>query len=307
MLVHALSGFVDAGAAVQQATDHLLAALPSRIVATFDVDQLHDYRARRPPMVFVEDHWESVEVPRLELHQVTDSAGNGFLLLVGPEPDTQWERFIAAMAGVVHDFDVRLTIGLTAIPMGVPHTRPVRLTAHATRPDLIAGYTPWVGTVVVPGSVGNLLELRFGEQGLDAMGFAAGVPHYLAQLPYPAASVALLDGVARAAGLVLPDADLRTAADETRTSVDDQLRESPEGAALVTSLEQRTTPRSRPASCRRPTSWVPSWSASSPRSRDPTTRAADPPAGLVRKGYGSIPLRPPTCRRSRPPRSLEVS
>ena len=238
VLVHALSGFVDAGAAVQQATDHLLAALPSRIVATFDVDQLHDYRARRPPMVFVEDHWESVEIPRLELHQVTDSAGNGFLLLVGPEPDTQWERFIAAMAGVVHDFDVRLTIGLTAIPMGVPHTRPVRLTAHATRPDLTAGYTPWVGTVVVPGSVGNLLELRFGEQGLDAMGFAAGVPHYLAQLPYPAASVALLDGVARAAGLVLPDADLRTAADETRTSVDDQLRESPEGAALVASLEQ---------------------------------------------------------------------
>ncbi len=239
VLVHALSGFVDAGAAVQQATDHLLAALPSRIVATFDVDKLHDYRARRPPMVFVEDHWESVEVPRLELHQLTDSAGNGFLLLVGPEPDTQWERFITAMVGVVHDFDVRLTIGLTAIPMGVPHTRPVRLTAHATRPDLTAGYTPWVGTVVVPGSVGNLLELRFGEQGLDAMGFAAGVPHYLAQLPYPAASVALLDGVARAAGLVLPDADLRAAADETRTSVDDQLRESPEGTALVTSLEQQ--------------------------------------------------------------------
>ena len=38
---------------------------------------------------------------------------------------------------------------------------------------------------------------------------------------------------------MLPDSDLRTAADETRTSVDEQLRESPEGAALVTSLEQQ--------------------------------------------------------------------
>ena len=190
-------------------------------------------------MVFIEDHWESVDPPRLELHQVTDEAGTDFLLLTGSEPDTQWERFIEAVAGLVHDFDVRLTLGLTAIPMGVPHTRPVRLTAHATRLDLITGYTPWVGTVVVPGSAGNLLELRFGERGLDAMGLAAGVPHYLAQLPYPAASIALLDGIARAAGLKLPDADLRAAADETRTAVDEQLRESVEGSALVTSLEQQ--------------------------------------------------------------------
>src|SRR4029077_6612051 len=122
--------------------------------ATFDVDQLHDYRARRPPMVFMEDHWESVDPPKLEVHQVTDEVGTDFLLLTGSEPDTQWERFIEAVAGLVPDFDVRLPLGLTAIPMGVPHTRPVRLTAHATRLELITGYTPWVGTVVVPGSAG---------------------------------------------------------------------------------------------------------------------------------------------------------
>ncbi len=238
VLVHALHGFVDAGGAVELATQHLLASLPNRAIATFAVDLLHDYRARRPPMVFMEDHWESVEAPRLEIHQVTDAAGTDFLLLTGPEPDMQWERFIAAVAGLVGRLDVRLTIGLAAIPMGVPHTRPVRLTAHATRLDLVTGYTPWVGTVVVPGSAGNLLELRFGERGLDAMGLAAGVPHYLAQLPYPAASIALLEGVARAAGLELPDAALREAAVETRAAVDAQLAESVEGSALVTSLEQ---------------------------------------------------------------------
>ncbi len=237
VLVHALSGFVDAGGVVQLTVEHLLEALPHSVVATFDVDQLHDYRARRPPMVFMADHWESVEAPRLRLHQVTDAAGTPFLLLEGPEPDSQWERFIAAVAGLVNDFGVRLTIGLNSIPMGVPHTRPVRLTAHATRIELVAGYTPWVGTVVVPGSVGNLLELRFGEWGLDAMGLAAGVPHYLAQVPFPAASVALIEGVSRAGGLVLPDRPLRESADETRTAVDAQLAESPEGAALVSTLE----------------------------------------------------------------------
>jgi hypothetical protein len=32
------------------AREHLLASGPSQAVATFDVDLLHDYRARRPPM-----------------------------------------------------------------------------------------------------------------------------------------------------------------------------------------------------------------------------------------------------------------
>jgi predicted ATP-grasp superfamily ATP-dependent carboligase len=239
VLVHALTGFVDAGGAVQLTADHLLSSLPHRDVATFDVDVLHDYRARRPPMVFVEDHWESVDAPSLTVKAVTDPSGKEFLLMVGPEPDSHWERFVGAVAWLVGELDVSLTVGLTAIPMGIPHTRPVRLTAHATRAELVSGYTPWVGTVVVPGSAGNLLEFRFGERGLDAMGLVAGVPHYLVQVPYPLASVALLEGLARAGGLALPDADLREAAEQTRIAVDGQLSDSSEGAALVESLEQQ--------------------------------------------------------------------
>ena len=63
---------------------HLLAALGSTVVARFDVDQLHDYRARRPPMLFVEDHWESYEDPELAVHLLHDEAGTPFLLLAGP-------------------------------------------------------------------------------------------------------------------------------------------------------------------------------------------------------------------------------
>ena len=171
VLIHAMNGFVDAGGAVNDHGPHpRRAGAPTR--ASFDVDQLHDYRARRPPMVFMEDHWESIEAPALTVHQVTDAAGADFLLLAGPEPDTQWERFVDAVERLVRVFDVRLTVGVNAIPMGVPHTRPVRLTAHATRKDLVAGYTPWVGTVVVPGSASNVLEFRFGERNLDAMGLA---------------------------------------------------------------------------------------------------------------------------------------
>jgi hypothetical protein len=49
-LVVALDGFLDAGSAAARAAQHLVDLTEARVVATFDVDQFHDYRARRPPM-----------------------------------------------------------------------------------------------------------------------------------------------------------------------------------------------------------------------------------------------------------------
>jgi predicted ATP-grasp superfamily ATP-dependent carboligase len=239
VLVHALTGFIDAGSAGRLVRDHLLATFEHRVLATFDVDRLLDYRSRRPPMIFEADHWESYEEPSLLLHGVTDAAGVTFLLLEGAEPDVAWERFIAAVQGLVERFDVRLSVGVHGIPMGVPHTRPSGVTAHATRPELVAGRDPWVGTVQVPGSVGNLLEFRLGRAGHDAMGFAVHVPHYLAQADYPEAAAALLENVAEATGLVLPTDPLRKAAQSTRAQIDEQVDESSEVAAVVRALEQQ--------------------------------------------------------------------
>lgn len=239
VLVHALTGFIDAGQAGALARDHLLQTLDHRPVATFDVDLLLDYRSRRPAMLFVADHWESYEEPHLVLHEMTDAAGTRFLLLEGAEPDVAWERFIAAVASLVERLGVRLTIGIHGIPMGVPHTRPTSLTAHATRPELVTGRDAWIGTVQVPGSVTNLLELRLGQSGRDAMGFAVHVPHYLSQADYPDAAAVLLENVAAATELTLPTAGLRQAAERTRTDLDEQVAASSDVAAVVRALEQQ--------------------------------------------------------------------
>ena len=239
VLLHALTGFIDAGQAGALAAAHLLETMEHRALATFDVDQLLDYRSRRPPMLFVEDHWETYEDPSLVLHELTDTAGTRFLLLEGAEPDVQWERFIAAVQSLVETFGVRLTIGIHGIPMGIPHTRPTSVTAHATRSELVTGRDAWVGTVQVPGSIINLLELRLGRSGRDAMGFAVHVPHYLAQADYPDAAAALLENVAAATDLTLPTAPLRAAAEAARVDLDQQVAGSAEVAAVVQALEQQ--------------------------------------------------------------------
>lgn len=239
VLIQVLTGFVDAGSGTRLAYTHLLSTLESRTLATFDVDQLIDYRSRRPPMLLVEHRWVEYERPRLELHLLRDDAGTPFLLLGGPEPDLQWERFVAAVIALVERFDVRLTVGLNSIPMAVPHTRPTGVTAHATRPELLTGFESWLHRVQVPGSVGHLLEYRLGQRGRDAMGFAAHVPHYIAQIEYPAAAEQLLVAVSRSTGLLLPTDRLRTAAELVRADIDRQVAQNSEATQLVRSLEEQ--------------------------------------------------------------------
>jgi hypothetical protein len=239
VLIHALEGFSDAGHAIRLAAGHLQSVLDTELVASFAIDDLLDYRSRRPMMTFKSDHFTHYEEPKLSLYALRDSLGTPFLLLAGLEPDLQWERFVAAVRLLAERLGVRQTIGLGTIPMAVPHTRPVTMTAHSTNRDLIADFQPWVGEVQVPSSVSNLLEYRMAQHGHDAVGFTVHVPHYLAQTDYPAAAEALLDQVSKSASLQLPLDGLTEAGTAVRTKIDDQVAASPEVAQVVDALEHQ--------------------------------------------------------------------
>ena len=239
VMLYYLDGFVDAGAAGRQLAAHLLSTLEHTEVAKFDVDSLIDYRSRRPAMIFTKDHWESVEAPEITVHQVRDGAGTQFLLLNGLEPDRDWEAFTAAVLALSDRLKVRLVVSFHGIPMGVPHTRPLGITGHATQPELIDGYQPLVDRLQVPGSASALIEFRMGEAGRAAVGFAVHVPHYLAHASYPAAAVTLLAAVERATGLNLPADALREAADLTDAEIARQVEGSEEVTEVVRSLEEQ--------------------------------------------------------------------
>lgn len=232
-------GFMDAGSAAEGVTDYLLDTFEHEEIARFDVDQLIDYRARRPSMTFAADRWEEYEAPELVAYLLRDDTGQPFVLLAGQEPDFQWERFVEAMRQLVERWGISKTVGMHGIPMGAPHTRPLGVTAHASRPELLAGRQSVFNRLRVPGNVLALLELRLGEAGHDAMGFAVHVPHYLAQSTYPAASVTLLETITSMTGLVIPLEELRETARQTDGEVDQQVRASTEVADVVEALERQ--------------------------------------------------------------------
>ncbi len=233
-----LDGFLDAGhaAALAAAT---LADGEGPVVATFEVDELFDYRARRPAMSFVRDHYRDYDAPRLVVRVAHDAAGTPYLLLRGPEPDTRWEGFVQGVRAVVERFGVTRVVGMGSVPMAVPHTRPIHVTPHANNPDLLSGESRWSGELRIPSSAQALLELRLGEWGHDAMGFVAHVPHYLAQFEYPTGAIALLEEVERGAGILIDLTDLREAAVDRETEIAHYVETNDEVADVVRGLEQQ--------------------------------------------------------------------
>ncbi len=239
VMIVALDGYVDAGSGVELAVKELRERLPHRTVVTFDADALVDYRSRRPGLTFESNSFTAYDTPNLVIERLRDETGTPFLLFTGPEPDLSWEKFAAAVAGIVDTFAIRLMISLMAIPMGVPHTRPTGMSTHATKPELIPDATNWIGTVEVPGHATGLLEYRLGEAGRAALGFAAHVPHYLTRTEYPETARTLIQAAADASGLLLPTSGLDESAAAVQAQLTEQMTEHSEVAEVVHALERQ--------------------------------------------------------------------
>ncbi|WP_338089728.1 PAC2 family protein [Nocardioides lijunqiniae] len=245
-MVVVLDGFLDAGSAAAISSRFLVQLTEGRdgrdagpVVATFDVDQFHDYRARRPAMSFVRDHYEAYDAPRLVVRLLHDSGDTPYLLLQGPEPDNRWEAFARAVREVVERFGVTRVVSLGSVPMAVPHTRPVAITHHANNPDLLTGESPWRGELRIPSSAQSLLEVRLGEWGHDALGYVAHIPHYLAQLDYPRASLSLMEQLELGGRLTLDLTVVREEAEAREDEITHYLSANEEVADVVDALERQ--------------------------------------------------------------------
>ena len=233
-----LSGFVDAGQLTRMVEEHLRGLGPQTRLVTFDHDQLHDYRARRPPMVFDTNQWVSLEWFRLGI-DVVDAPGGQFLLFSGPEPDSQWERASRALVDADRKIGVSEFISLGGVPMGVPHTRPVLITEHSTDPESVAGNPVWLDRITVPGSFAGMVEFVAGSQGVDARGYVAHVPHYLAQGTYAPGQAALIERVAEWTGLDLDVGSAEFEAEQALAALESEVAVDGELQRLVASLEEQ--------------------------------------------------------------------
>ncbi|MGK2928739.1 MAG: proteasome assembly chaperone family protein [Acidimicrobiales bacterium] len=239
VLLVALEGWIDAGFGAGRAVEVLLEHSEPLHVATFDADQLLDFRARRPTMHLVDGVNTGLTWAKTELHAIRSPDGTDVLVLSGAEPDHSWNAFSAAVRDLAIDMGCRMQLGFGSYPAGVPHTRPVTLSATASDDDLATSVGFVRGTIDVPAGVEAVIEHAFTEAGLPAIGIWAQVPHYAATMPYPAAAARLIDGLNQLAGTDFDLGALPEEISETRGKIDQLLEGNPDHIAMIHQLEEQ--------------------------------------------------------------------
>lgn len=237
VLICGIDGWIDAGGAAGQARSLLTAGLTRRTVARFNADVLIDHQSRRPVMHLHDGVNTGVDLPEVVLDLATQVGRPSFLLLTGPEPSHRWRQFSREIVDLAQRYEVGLVIGLGAYPAPVPHTRQARVVATATSPELAKRVGSIPGALAVPAGLGAVVERECLDRGIAAVGLWAQVPHYVANMPYPAATVSLLETLAALTGIEIDASALATDVADTAARIDELVAQNPEHQAMVRQLE----------------------------------------------------------------------
>ena len=217
-VVVALDGWVDAGSAATNAAATL--AQGGKVIASFDADEIFDYRARRPTLQIVHGKPRTLDWPELNL-RATKVGERDILVLTGAEPDYRWHELSTDVVELARQLGVAQWISLGAIPAAVPHTRPVPILGTESRSGLLRGEVQAgpEGVLRVPAAAISVFDIAVAKAGIPSVGYFAQIPHYVSG-PYPQASIELLRALGRHLDLELGVAGLSEEASLMRIRLD---------------------------------------------------------------------------------------
>jgi len=238
VLVVMMTGWIDASGAAAAAMSALDKEIGAQRLVLFDDDTYIDYRARRPTLELRDGVSTRLVWSTPELKVGRDANGRDVLLLTGPEPDMAWHRFARTVADLAEQLTVTRMAALGAYPYAAPHTRPALLSATSPSAEVIAGLPFRTSSVDVPAGMAAALEHSLTDRGIPAVGIWSQVPHYVATMSYPAASVALLEGLTLVTGVAVDGTELRREAVLQRERLDQLVQGNDEHRAMVAQFEQ---------------------------------------------------------------------
>jgi hypothetical protein len=237
VLIVMLSGWIDAASAAAGTMAHIERQAAARTIARFEPDLFIDYRARRPVMELRDGVSTTLVWPSTELKVGTDDNGRDGLLLTGYEPDANWQYFAKLVADLADSFAVTMMVGLGAYPFATPHSRPSRLSCTTPSAELAASVNYLRNSVDVPAGVATVIEHVLHARSVPAIGLWAQVPHYISTMAYPAASVALLEGLGAVSGVVFAAGELVEQAQVQRQRLDELVQANSDHVAMLRQLE----------------------------------------------------------------------
>jgi proteasome assembly chaperone (PAC2) family protein len=242
-LVMAFGGWIDAGQAATGALGHLVRDLPAARLASIDPEEFFIFTQERPHVRLRPDESRDILWPRSEFFAWRPSdSGDGLLLFSGPEPHQRWHTYVKAFLDAAERCGVRRIVSLGALLAGVPHTRPIRVTARCTDPAWRSLLEAWgiyrPPTYEGPTGISTVLLDAAERRGMSHLGFMGQAPHYLQSGENPAAIQALLTYVARLLHLSPDMSHFADAIQDFRTQCDRAVARDRATREHVRQLEQ---------------------------------------------------------------------
>ncbi len=236
LVVH-LTGWIDASGAGAAALTAIDDECDTKLLATFDGDAYIDYRARRPTMELRDGVNTRLVWDDIQLRVGHDPNKKAVLTLIGPEPDSRWREFAGVVTKLAGDLGVRQMVALGAYPYATPHTRPPRLSSSSPSADVLANLPYLKNSVDVPAGMSSVLEHALSAAGIASLGMWVQVPHYVSAMSYPAATVALLQGLHEVTGITVSANEMVHEAEIQRHRIDKLVAANDEHRTMVSNLE----------------------------------------------------------------------
>jgi proteasome assembly chaperone (PAC2) family protein len=239
ILVAAFAGWNDAAGAATAALEAVAMSVNAEPVAQIDPEEFFDFQMSRPTIRLTEGQTREIDWPKNALYAARVPAADRDLVLVsGIEPNMRWRGFARALLDAAERLQVEMVVTLGALLADVPHTRPVPITGLASDPKLVDRLGLSRSSYEGPTGIVGVLHDACRRRGLTSASLWAAVPHYVAAVPNPKATLALLQRLDDFTGLEVDTSELEDAIERYERQVNRAVSANPEIEELVQRLEE---------------------------------------------------------------------
>ena len=240
IVVLAFAGWSDAGQSATTAVRLLAEQFGATKLASIDPEEFFDFTVVRPQVRLVEGLHRSIEWTTVEFSAASVPATpHDFIFGWGPEPHLKWKTFCAAVLTLAEQMGAKLIVTLGGYLAEVLYSRPVPVTGFATKPERLhrieVSGTRYQGPTGIVGVLGD----AFRSAGMEHVSLWAALPHYIAAMPNPRGSLALLLHLTELLELPVDLAPLKEAAATFEQQVNDAVAKEPQLSAYVRELKKR--------------------------------------------------------------------
>src|SRR6266566_1620481 len=239
-LVCSFKGWNDAAESASSALKYLATQWDAERIGAIDPEEFFDFQVTRPTVRLTEGLTREIEWPEFVFSSAElKAAASDVVFLIGSEPNLRWKTFAATVVGAARELDVAQVVSLGALLADVPHTRPVQVTGIAGDASIAErlgfSQTRYEG----PTGIVGVIHDACAKAGLESASLWAPVPHYVAAVPSPKASLALIRRVQTLLGVQIELSGLEEASIEYERRLDEAVAAEPEARTLVERLEQQ--------------------------------------------------------------------